>query len=450
LVRRIYDHAFEQGWLAEGDSVVDPFAGVALGALQAMRHGLHWHGCELEARFVDLGNVNIDLWNATYADHLRGWGTARLVQGDSRQLAEVVSVAGAVVSSPPYEGQKNAAGDQAAAPSFKWQNIEPSKTRTGAAPSSQWYYGRDYGTTPGQLGAMPAGEFAAAVSSPPYEGSVRGGGAGVDLSKTARDGDIRHQSLGQLTNPFEYSKDADNIGNQSGDTFWTAAKQIVAQVYQVLRPGGVAIWVTKAFVRNGKRVDFPAQWLELCEACGFEPLEWIRAWLVEDNGTQTAMFGDDKRLVKERKSFFRRLAEKKGSPPIDYEVVVIVRKPDGEGDGVNGCVSSPPFESVVTHDGGEVQQQGGKLHSDYGHAPGQLGAMRPGDFAAVVSSPPFAQAQTGGGIAKALTGESDYPLSQQGGKYQGYRADQQAGTPGNLASLPEGSLAAVTSGEGGE
>jgi hypothetical protein len=30
---------------------------------------------------------------------------------------------------------------------------------------------------------------------------------------------------------------------------------------------------------------------------------------------------------KERKSFFRRLAEKKGSPEINYEVVLCTRKP---------------------------------------------------------------------------------------------------------------------------
>jgi hypothetical protein len=30
---------------------------------------------------------------------------------------------------------------------------------------------------------------------------------------------------------------------------------------------------------------------------------------------------------KERKSFFRRLAESKGSPPIDYETVLCMRKP---------------------------------------------------------------------------------------------------------------------------
>jgi len=84
--------------------------------------------------------------------------------------------------------------------------------------------------------------------------------------------------------------------------------------------------VLKGFVRKGEYVDFPDQWRQLGESCGFESVEWIRAWLVEDSGTQAGMFGDDKQLVKSRKSFFRRLAESKGSPPIDFEVVLVMRK----------------------------------------------------------------------------------------------------------------------------
>ena len=39
LIRRIYDHCREEGWLPEGSVVIDPFGGVALGALDAMRLG---------------------------------------------------------------------------------------------------------------------------------------------------------------------------------------------------------------------------------------------------------------------------------------------------------------------------------------------------------------------------------------------------------------------------
>jgi hypothetical protein len=55
LIQRIYEHVVAEGWAKPGDVVVDPFAGVALGALDAQRLGLNYVGVELEQRFVDLG-----------------------------------------------------------------------------------------------------------------------------------------------------------------------------------------------------------------------------------------------------------------------------------------------------------------------------------------------------------------------------------------------------------
>jgi len=102
LIRRIYEHMIEEGWLQPGDLVIDPFGGVALGALDAMRLGLRWRGCELEPRFADLGNQNIGLWNSRYC-RMPHWCTdATLFQGDSRNLLAVLETAGGSVSSPPY------------------------------------------------------------------------------------------------------------------------------------------------------------------------------------------------------------------------------------------------------------------------------------------------------------------------------------------------------------
>lgn len=94
LIEHIYQHMADEGWIEPGSVIVDPFGGIAGGAFHAMKHGCAWIGVELEARFVTLGNQNIDLWNNRYAPYFPGWGTARLVQGDSRKLLEVVSAAG--------------------------------------------------------------------------------------------------------------------------------------------------------------------------------------------------------------------------------------------------------------------------------------------------------------------------------------------------------------------
>jgi len=112
-----------------------------------------------------------------------------------------------------------------------------------------------------------------------------------------------------------------------GDTFWSAARVIVSQCYQVLAPGGHAIWVVKDFVRNKQIVPFCEQWRELCESCGFETLHKHCCWLVEDRGGQYALNGDLVQQKVERKSFFRRLYEKKyPENSIDYEVVWCMRK----------------------------------------------------------------------------------------------------------------------------
>lgn len=47
LIRKIYAHAVDLGWLEPGDVVLDPFGGVALGGLDASYHGAHWVGVEL-------------------------------------------------------------------------------------------------------------------------------------------------------------------------------------------------------------------------------------------------------------------------------------------------------------------------------------------------------------------------------------------------------------------
>ena len=83
--------------------------------------------------------------------------------------------------------------------------------------------------------------------------------------------------------------------------------------------------MTKAFVRNGKLVDFPGDWRKLCEFVGFETFMEVRAMLVAEEATNDLFDGEGVKR-RERKSFFRRLAEKKGSPRIDFETVLFMRK----------------------------------------------------------------------------------------------------------------------------
>lgn len=290
LISRILRHMLERGYIAPGDSIVDPFGGIAAGGYWAMLLGLHWTGIELEPRFVELGQRNIAKWQHDLRGLGSRLGTARLLQGDSRRLVAVVGGGmGAAVSSPPY----SATGVEF--------------TKTGL---KQWQpgYSKFDGLNQGPYGAKPEVDLynEHAYMSPEW----------LERRKeTAR----QQANISLLP---DTAKDPDY------PTFWSAARVIVEQTYQVLRPGGYAAWVCKDFVRKGQRVPFSDQWEQLCAAVGFEPVERIAAMLVDDHGSQLDIFGGETPRRTERKSFFRRLAEKKGSPRIDWEDVIIMRKPN--------------------------------------------------------------------------------------------------------------------------
>ena len=65
--------------------------------------------------------------------------------------------------------------------------------------------------------------------------------------------------------------------------------------------------------------------LALLEGLGYTPILRARAHLVKERRELT--FAGEHVVKTERKSFFRRLAEKKGSPRIDWEEVLVVRAP---------------------------------------------------------------------------------------------------------------------------
>ena len=496
LIRRIYKHAVDEGWLKAGDTVVDPFGGVALGALYANKAGINYIGVELEQKFVDLGSgcdcqgISKSNWVRFYgrwdraskagirwcpeclsqvwieraeikedkqqsffqkklsASLIRHSGKipftqphryrgnlelfrkyaqpdtrAVLLQGDSRELVKVLGQAGVgmVVSSPPYatndkrdytceqrdkseqgkgsfrgfyghaKGQiaKLSEGDPhvviGSPPYVKsvhsGNGIDIDKlSGNSPGPNSQALAG-GYGETTGQVGKMKEGDLKAVISSPPFTGSVgsddpdkRGGlfrdekrrndmnltgtygetegqlggmptgiissppygnsmdnqdKGGIDWEKAGRPDRLeesknRHGVQGDM--PMAYGDGGGQLGNDSKETFWLAAQTIVQQCYQILPSGGHAIWVVKDFVRNGKRVEFSEQWRQLCGSVGFKTCCVHRAMLVKYKGQQKAFDGDHVELVTARKSFFRRLAENKGSPPIDWEIVLCMVK----------------------------------------------------------------------------------------------------------------------------
>lgn len=413
LIHRIYSHLQDEGWVTEGDGVIDPFGGVALGALDAMRLGLSWRGVELEERFVAVGNDNIALWNKRFVS-MPSWNPdAVLLKGDSRKLLEIFQeqkesrmvamksppfghaqqgggVASSVTGESSYPVTGGVARTKKAANSavgFGYQNqgeaegnlstlletevgfqisisSPPFRQSSGGTNVSK---GMDagviqrhaagnsaangYGASHGQLANLEEGDFAAAISSPPFgdnsEGVMRASkfrnpalfsnGKGHPASYTAK-----MRAMKTDEERAAYGTTGGNIGNESGDDFWSAARLIVEQVYAVLKPGGHAVWVVKDYVKNKKRVPFCNQWRLLCEAVGFETLHEHHAELVRRNGSSHTLEGGSVDHTTSSKSFFRRVAERNTALNNYWETVSLESQ--------EGLISAAKSELWVAYD----------------------------------------------------------------------------------------------------
>jgi DNA modification methylase len=433
LIQRIYQHVREEGWLAPGDTVCDPFGGVGLGGLDAGLQGYRWIGVELEERFHELAQANIAFWQQRYGQ-LPQWKKPVCLQGDSRQLQTVLQgQADCCVSSPPYAnglGKEETYADHAkrekdshrgimqekriADPYYgsdpaQLGNLPPGSLDCalssppyangcvhsgGTDPHPEHILGGEirhvaYGQSAGQLGGMVAGELDGAISSPPWQDSDgRNGGSNIyERNQLQRGRNPENPSLHGHRTTTPYGTAMGQLGNIQSDTFWSAARAVVSQVYGVLRPGAAAIWVVKAYVRDSQLVDFPHQWQALCEAAGFVTVHEHHALLTTHHGTQADLFGADKEHTTKRVSFFRRLAEAKGSPVIDWETVLCMRKPlEGSVGMCDGAISSPPYaDRCVNGNERFIHRNGiGNGHNEgdgatYGHTIGQLSSMPTGD-----------------------------------------------------------------------
>lgn len=201
-----------------------------------------------------------------------------------------------------------------------------SEARIGqSSGQAQVGHGENYGASEGQLANMPEGELKGAITSPPYEDSLENlKYNGLDPEK------FKDQvySSSQVLLKEAYGITAGQLGAESGDTYWSAVAAIYRQVHALLPPGGAFAVVAKDFVRNKERVPLCDQTAELLEAIGFTIPERVRALLVKEVPLGIDMFsGEMGYKRKEKKSFFRRLAEKKGSPRIDWEEVIWAIKP---------------------------------------------------------------------------------------------------------------------------
>ncbi len=191
------------------------------------------------------------------------------------------------------------------------------------------YQGTCNERTDGNIECLPCGELAGIVTSPPYEESIRTGHSdGIDWNKATngRGDTVSGRSTGRGAIADGYADaSSGQIGCDAGETYWQAMAIVYEQCRLALKPGGVAAIVVKDYVKAKKRLPLCDQTAALLESLGFEVFERVRAMLVKEE-SHPSLFGGEETKTTQRKSFFRRLAEKKGSPRIDWEEVIWARK----------------------------------------------------------------------------------------------------------------------------
>lgn len=308
LAERIYAHGETCGYWQPGAAIVDPFGGIATTAIVGAYRGYRVIGVELERHFYELGNANID----RHAPKLQALGkpVPLHVQGDSRNLREIVGAAMGAITSPPYADQaiqKNSGG-------IDLEKQYDTYRKSGGGASFEAFK-RTQLKHSGHYSDQPSG----AITSPPYADSAQSRDAEFTLNATAVNPTPR--TLGTRTYYPAEQTTPGQLGAMKVATYWEAVATIYRELYELLPPGGAAAVVVKDYIKKGKRVQLCDQTAEVLEACGFNAVERCRAWLVKER-TALTLFGDDHTTRTERKSFFRRLAERNGSPRIDYEEVI--------------------------------------------------------------------------------------------------------------------------------
>lgn len=176
------------------------------------------------------------------------------------------------------------------------------------------------GQTEGNIGAMPM----VGISSPPFVNNLSD-----HPSESIVKGGLK---MGQSSMGNGYGNTPDQLGNASPQTFWQASETIIRQMAQVMPPGSISIWVTGDFITNGQRYEFSRLWAELCEWCGFELVEWVKAYKVSEVAKAVRLEGGHKTIKKGGVSFFRNLqneaARQNGKTDliVEHEDVLILKK----------------------------------------------------------------------------------------------------------------------------
>jgi hypothetical protein len=195
LICRIVEHGLQQGYWRPGDLIGDPFGGVALGGIICGGRGLNWVGVELEPKFVELGNRNLEMHGPAFM--ASGSNLVVLRQGDSRRFAGFVGGLDGSIGSPPFGERRDGQGIAQDGQTSSGRPLGRSTLASGVVTSPPYQKGighggasvrseileqekslpeAKYGHSDGQIGNLPRGSLDCVITSPPYADALNAGG----------------------------------------------------------------------------------------------------------------------------------------------------------------------------------------------------------------------------------------------------------------------------------
>lgn len=383
-------------YTSEGDTVLDPMAGIGTTMVAALL-GRKVVLVELEEHFVKPMRASWEVMRRVGPMQGHRLGAVSIIQGDARALdISGSNSAAAVLTSPPY-GQVQSSGggigvkghynDPALArraytkhamdavltsPPYgaslqgRPSSIDPSKAVTpkqwGSSSAANFRLGPNYTdvssilTSPpytqehqggrdmrpkkqagGEAGRTDRRYTDAVITSPPYEGAVRGK-PGIDwtrMNNGQRDLTKEAAQGTRVASLSEYAPGKLNIGNLSGKAYWAAMEQVYRECHRVLRPNGVCIVVMKDIVREHKVVPLVEQTRDLLERVGFtyqerviRKLSALSFWrILQTTIKQVTTHGQQGSLDGAAVPVVTIKRVRNGAPTVATETALVLRKP---------------------------------------------------------------------------------------------------------------------------
>lgn len=383
LADKILTHLERLHLIRKGDTIVDFMAGTARTGVIAELHGYRFTGIELESHFIDMIGKN----RALLADKLKREPQWNIIQGDARHLSELLNGGSAIVS-PPYgdmiNSERNSIDTDKIADPRKRGKASPNSqinqrmkysaiispsygmgerirafwqyrytalsrqasayTRYSAITSPPYSEAQDrarlpvqdgsisdvmarqydkdiHGRSEAQIGNLPD---KVGIVSPPYEGQTYA--QDIDFYRKVMIDTKRDPNAPRFQNNLAYGSSANQIGNQSNETYLSAMLHVYAEAYKA----GISplVTVTKNPTRKGhlRRLDLDTA--SLLQQAGYRIVDYHRAILFRQNAQQT-LLGDIRKEVKGQVSFFKRISMLKGNIAADHEdIIFAVKKSD--------------------------------------------------------------------------------------------------------------------------